>query len=831
MNHTRTAHDVLVGPGKMAALLRSHSWASTPLGEVSTWPPGLTTTLGILLNARSPMVCLWGSDRLLFYNDACAALLAHSPYPWRVGQSLRGLEAGVWQPLGHAFEQVFATGQPLALDATRGNNPLTVFYRWACSPIWGLGGEVAGVFATGTVAPEVEGFPKTEAALWESEEQLRMAQRAAGAGLWDWDMVTNQVTWSEEYYHLYGLPPTVEPSYANWIGSILPQDRDRVEAAAREAIEQGKNLKTTFRIAHPADGQRWLMVIGQTFYGPGDQPIRMTGIALNITEQKRAEQALVESEALAKTRAEELSALMEATPAAIWIAHDADCNQVTANRMAYELMQIDPGEMPHTSMADPLAALPFEQRKQGRELLSEELPLQRAICTGQESTDEVEFVFPDGTVRTIYGKAVPLYDSAGAVRGAIAGFTEITALKQSEQAHEQLLQRERCARAEAEKANHLKDQFLAVLSHELRSPLNPILGWARLLQTRTFDAAKTAQALDTIERNARLQAQLVDDLLDLAKILRGKLHLQRLPVNVAGAIESALEAVKAAAAAKAITLQLDLEPGVQVSGDGARLQQIVWNLLSNAIKFTPSQGQVTIQLRARGDRAEVTVTDTGIGISADFLPHLFESFRQEDISITRKHGGLGLGLAIVQQLVEAHEGTITAYSPGEGQGATFVLRLPRLATPVGPTSRTPRSVAEIDLAGIRVVAVDDSDDTRDLLSALLGQYGAEVTTVDSALAALEALKTQRPNVLISDIGMPDIDGYSLIKQIRALPFDQGGRIPAIALTAYVREADQQQALASGYQRHLAKPLNVEKVVAAVFELAQGAGAAGVLQPT
>jgi CheY-like chemotaxis protein len=192
---------------------------------------------------------------------------------------------------------------------------------------------------------------------------------------------------------------------------------------------------------------------------------------------------------------------------------------------------------------------------------------------------------------------------------------------------------------------------------------------------------------------------------------------------------------------------------------------------------------------------------------------------------------LGLGLAIVQQLVEAHEGTITAYSPGEGQGATFVLRLPRLATPVGPTSRTPRSVAEIDLAGIRVVAVDDSDDTRDLLSALLGQYGAEVTTVDSALAALEALKTQRPNVLISDIGMPDIDGYSLIKQIRALPFDQGGRIPAIALTAYVREADQQQALASGYQRHLAKPLNVEKVVAAVFELAQGAGAAGVLQPT
>ncbi len=830
MNHARTAHDILVGPGKMAALLRSHSWAGTSLGEVTTWPPGLTTTLGILLNASSPMVCLWGSDRLVFYNDACTALLAHAPYPWRVGQSLLGLEAEIWQPMGQVCEQVFATGQPRLLDATQGNSPLTAFYCWACSPIWDLEDDVAGVFATSTAAPEGEGCARAEVALGESEEQLRMAQRAAGAGLWDWDMVTNQVTWSEEYYHLYGLPSTVEPSYGNWLGSILLPDRDRVEQATRDAIEQGKNLKTSFRIAHPVDGQRWLMVIGQTFYGPGDQPIRMTGIALNITEQKRAEQALVESEALAKTRAEELSALMEATPAAIWIAHDADCNQVTANRMAYELMQIDPGEMPHTSIAD-RPVLPFEQRQQGRELLSQDLPLQRAICTRQEITDEVEFVFPDDTVRTIYGKAVPLYDSIGAVRGAIAGFTEITALKQSEQAHEQLLQRERCARAEAEKANHLKDQFLAVLSHELRSPLNPILGWSRLLQTRTFSAEKTAQALDTIERNAQLQAQLVDDLLDLAKILRGKLHLHRVPVSVAGVIESALEAVKAAAAAKAIALKLDFEPGVQVLGDGARLQQIIWNLLSNAIKFTPSQGQVTVKLRARGDRAEVTVTDTGIGISADFLPHLFESFRQEDISITRKHGGLGLGLAIVQQLVEAHEGTITAHSPGEGQGATFVLGLPRLAIPVGAFPCPHRSLTEIDLTGIRVVAVDDSDDTRDLLSALLEQYGAEVTTVDSAVTALDALTTLRPHVLISDIGMPDIDGYSLIKQIRALPCDQGGRIPAIALTAYVREADQQQALASGYQRHLAKPLNVEKVVEAVFELAQGAGAAGVLQPT
>ncbi|MBW4459154.1 MAG: response regulator [Nodosilinea sp. WJT8-NPBG4] len=453
-------------------------------------------------------------------------------------------------------------------------------------------------------------------------------------------------------------------------------------------------------------------------------------------------------------------------------------------------------------------------------MLPQDLPLQKAIRTGQEVTDEIEFVYPDGTVRTIYGKAVPLYAPNGGVRGAIACFAEITALKQSEHEREQLLQRERFAREEAEQANRLKDQFLAVLSHELRSPLNPILGWAKLLQTRSFDAAKTAQALATIERNALLQTQLVDDLLDLAKILRGKLHLHPVPVYLAGVVEAAVETVKTSAAAKTIALKLDLEPTIQVAGDTARLQQIVCNLLSNAVKFTPSGGQVTVTLQSVDDQAEISVSDTGIGISPEFLPHLFESFRQEDISITRKHGGLGLGLAIVRQLVDIHGGTITARSPGEGQGATFRVRLPQLSVEASTDPAAALPKADLDLSGIRVFSVDDSADTREFLTVLLEQYGANVITAGSASEALATIRTLHADVLISDIGMPDMDGYKLIRRVRALPPDQGGDIPAIALTAYARDEDQQQSLASGYQRHLSKPLDLEKLVQAVVELTQ-----------
>jgi PAS domain S-box-containing protein len=407
--------------------------------------------------------------------------------------------------------------------------------------------------------------------------------------------------------------------------------------------------------------------------------------------------------------------------------------------------------------------------------------------------------------------------SPGGARVAVL-FSDITQRKQAEQEREHLLNDEKRARAEAERANRIKDEFLAVLSHELRSPLNPILGWTKLLQTGHLDEAKTAAALATIERNVQVQTQLIDDLLDVAKILRGKLSLHEGPVDLAVVIEAALETVKTAATAKSITLYPNLAPTGPVLGDAARLQQIVWNLLSNAIKFTPAGGEVKITLGEGDHQAEITVTDTGRGISPDFLPHIFESFRQEDASITRHHGGLGLGLAIVAQLVEAHGGTITATSEGEGRGTTFYVALPLLPLAPPPLSPQPPRAESLDLQGLRVLAVDDEPDARDLLATLLHQYGAEAVTVASAPEALAQIATFCPDVLVSDIGMPGIDGYTLIEKIRALPATAGGAIPALALTAYAREDDRQRAIASGFQQHIPKPLNPKQLAQALWTL-------------
>ncbi|MFM7424697.1 MAG: ATP-binding protein, partial [Elainella sp.] len=383
----------------------------------------------------------------------------------------------------------------------------------------------------------------------------------------------------------------------------------------------------------------------------------------------------------------------------------------------------------------------------------------------------------------------------------------------------QLLEREQAAREAAERANRIKDEFLAVLSHELRSPLNPILGWSKLLQSGKLDAAKTAQALATIERNAKLQSELIEDLLDVSRILRGKLSLNVAPVNLATTIRAAIETVRLAAEAKSIQIAdsfaSDMGP---VAGDATRLQQVIWNLLSNAVKFTPSGGQVNIRLERLGSSAQITVSDTGQGIAPEFLPHVFDYFRQADGATTRKFGGLGLGLAIVRHLVELHGGTVDVVSPGEGQGATFAVRIP-LMTVASETRQDAQPPQELpDLSGLKILIVDDEPDARDLAAFVLQQQGAEVATAASAHEALLLLPQLRPDMLLSDIGMPEMDGYMLIQQVRRLAPEHGGQIPAIALTAYAGDTNQQQVLAAGFQKHLSKPIEPEGLVQAVAGL-------------
>jgi signal transduction histidine kinase len=392
---------------------------------------------------------------------------------------------------------------------------------------------------------------------------------------------------------------------------------------------------------------------------------------------------------------------------------------------------------------------------------------------------------------------------------------------------EQLLVSEKSARAEAEAASRLKDEFLATVSHELRTPLTAVLGWIHILRGGKLDDAAATHALEIIERNARSQNQLIEDLLDVSRIITGKLRLDVRPVDAAAIIESAIEAVLPAAEAKEIRVQKILDTRMSsILGDPARLQQVIWNLLSNAIKFTPHGGRVLVRLERINSHIEISVSDSGEGIKEEFLPFVFDRFRQADGTSARRFGGLGLGLAIVRHLVELHGGTVQATSSGDGTGAMFMVKLPLLPVyqretegeHVHPTaSDTAPLPIEYpdDLAGLKILVVDDEADTLELIKVLLGQCGAAVTTARSVAEAVEVLERMLPDVIISDIGMPFEDGFELIRKVRQLPPDKGGKIPAVALTAYARAEDRLRVLRSGYQMHVSKPVELAELVAVV----------------
>ncbi|MEA5623715.1 AAA family ATPase [Nostoc sp. UHCC 0251] len=434
--------------------------------------------------------------------------------------------------------------------------------------------------------------------------------------------------------------------------------------------------------------------------------------------------------------------------------------------------------------------------------------------------------------------SIPLMVEGSAVGGITLGFAQPQQLSEEDQAfilavaqqcaqaiaRAHLYEAERTARNAAESANRIKDEFLAVLSHELRTPLNPILGWTKLMRTRKLDQATSDRALETIERNAKLQTQLIEDLLDVSRILQGKLNLNFGRINLVSVIEAAIETVRLSAQAKSIEIQTIIEPSLgTVLGDANRLQQVFWNILSNAIKFTPTGGQVKIKLEQIGSQVQICVTDTGKGIAPEFLPYVFDYFRQADGATTRKFGGLGLGLAIVRHLVELHGGTVQAESLGEDRGATFTVRLPCLQDESKgiKDAKDNSSLGEdqpLPLSGLEILVVDDDADMREFLPFMLEQYGASVTAVASAIEALTALSQSQPNLIISDIGMPEMDGYMLMRQIRSLEPEQGRKIPAIALTAYAGEMDYQQAIAVGFQQHISKPVDPEELVKAIASL-------------
>jgi PAS domain S-box-containing protein len=442
-----------------------------------------------------------------------------------------------------------------------------------------------------------------------------------------------------------------------------------------------------------------------------------------------------------------------------------------------------------------------------------------------DRVDEVYF-----SLRSRGGAEIPVL--VNAVRrergGVVANECVMMHMRQRNQYEDEILQAKRAA----EEATRAKDEFLATVSHELRTPLTAILGWARMLQTGNLDERTAARALDAIERNAESQNQLIGDLLDFARIISGKIRLDVGRVELASVVEAALDVVSPAAAAKEIRLQSILDPKAgPVSGDPERLQQVMWNLLSNAVKFTPRGGRVQVRLARVNSSVEVAVSDTGCGISAEFLPYVFERFRQADSTKTRRQGGLGLGMAITRHLVELHGGTLWAESQGEGKGATFIMRLPVMivhhagqfdGTPAGqPPARgevSPRPGALARLDGVHVLVVDDERDARELLTAILTQSGAVVTTAAGVADALGKLRLVKPDLLVSDIEMAQEDGYSLIRKVRASEEGGGRRIPAVALTAHARPSDRLRALSEGYQMHIPKPVEPAELVLAIANL-------------
>ena len=411
--------------------------------------------------------------------------------------------------------------------------------------------------------------------------------------------------------------------------------------------------------------------------------------------------------------------------------------------------------------------------------------------------------------------------------GAVIAHTDISKRKKAESKLEKLFASEQKARREAETANRMRDEFLATVSHELRNPLNSILGWSRMLQRNQLDDENRLKAIETIVRNAESQNRLIEDLLDVSRIITGKLRLDIQPINPSEFVEAAIETVRPAAAAKEIAIKTEIDRNAnKINGDPNRLQQVVWNLLSNAIKFTPKRGEVRVSLRFDDSMIHIEVSDTGSGIPQEFLPYVFDRFRQADASTVRKFGGLGLGLAIVRHITEMHGGTVEVRSEGENRGATFTVKLPIMAVSVeaGQVESTNRieiehlqTEANIDLHGVSILVVDDEEDTRQLLQQVLTHFGADVSMAGSASEGFAEFAAKKFDLLISDIGMPEEDGYSLIRRIRKLP-EQKGKTPAIALTAYARPQDRMQALTSGFQTHVAKPVEPDELAAVIGSL-------------
>jgi PAS domain S-box-containing protein len=620
-------------------------------------------------------------------------------------------------------------------------------------------------------------------------------------------------SWNQGAERIFGY--TAEEMIGQPISRIAPPERPDEMRTILDAIRRGERVDHYETERVRKDGRRINVSLAvSAIRDPAGRIIGASKIARDVTERKRAEER---SRRLLRFNQAIITHMGEGL-----YTVDAQGLVTFINPAAARMFGWTAAELVGRRMHD----VTHYAHPDGTPFPAEECPGLQVVKQGTPLRDQADFfIRKDGTFFPVLYSSSPI-ETEGQVSGVIVVFRDVTRQSEAEAEREALLAITERARAEAEAASRAKDAFLATISHELRTPLSPILAWSRMLQRGTLDAGKAARAVETIERCAKAQAQLVEDLLDVSRIVSGKLRLDVRPVDLAPVVHAAVDVVRPAAEAKGIRLHAVVDPRTgRVSGDPDRLQQVVWNLLSNAVKFTPKGGRVQVVLEKVNSHVEIAVSDTGEGISPDFLPHVFERFQQADQKMDRMHAGLGLGLAIVRHIVELHGGTVHAESPGAGQGAVFTVKLPLIviARTAGEAQRrhpgAPGEAAEEraypSLDGVRVLLVDDDPDSNEVVRTLLASCGAEVEVAASTAQALQTLEGFRPDVLVSDIGMPAQDGYALIRSVRGRDGGRLGRLPAVALTAYTSVEDRVRLFSAGFQAHLTKPFDPAELVAVV----------------
>ncbi len=627
---------------------------------------------------------------------------------------------------------------------------------------------------------------------------------------------------NEPYAERFGLRPSqlVGRSVEESLG---PEAYAAIEPYV-DAVLRGERVEYEVEVPYEQLGSRHMWFAYAPEFGEEGRVTGFVSAILDITERKRAEQRLRESE-------ERFAKAFESSPLALTITSLKTGRLLEVNETFTRLSGYAREEaVGRTTLELGLWAAPSDREAE------------LAVVAQRGRVRDVEYRFRMKDGRELVGMLSAEQIEIAGEPCALTVIEDVTERKRAEAERDQMLVREKTLRAEAEKANRLKDEFLATVSHELRTPLTAILGWAHMLETGDLEGKPARHAVAVIQRNALQQKQIVEDILDVSSIITGKFRLASERVELTPVVQAALDTIAPAAEAKSLRLRSSLDPEAAVTGDAARLQQVVWNLLANAVKFTPAGGEVRASVERLLTHVRIEVSDTGQGILPEFLPYAFDRFRQADMGTTRQHGGLGLGLSIVRHLVEAHGGNVHAYSAGEGLGATFTVDMPLPAEAESPVPRAEAPAAQAQgtlrpgdsqappaaregaeetlppLVGMRVLVVDDDRDTLEMLLLLLRRAGAEVAPVESAAAALETIERFRPDVLVADIGMPEVDGYELLRRVRALPPERGGLTPAVALTAYAGEADRARAFRSGFQAHLPKPVKPDALIDAVAKL-------------